>query len=90
MVRKMNKTKFIEVLAKELNCDLDYSRKINDVLEENPLIGKKNKEKTVNALMIELKIEKEEAEKIYETACSIATTAIKEKIKHPFKDLNKE
>ena len=40
--------------------------------------------------MIELQIEKEEAEKIYETACSIASTAIKEKLKHPFKDLNKE
>ena len=90
MVRNMNKTKFIEVLSERLNCDLDYSRKINDVLEENPLIGKKNKEKTISELMIELQIEKEEAEKIYETACSIASTAIKEKLKHPFKDLNKE
>ena len=90
MVMKMNKTKFIEALAKELNCDVEYSRRINDILEENTLIGKKNKEKTVNTFMVELNIDKEEAEKIYEVACSVASNAIKEKIKHPFKDLNKE
>ncbi len=89
MVMKMNKTKFIETLAKELNCDIEYSRRINDILEENPLIGKKNKEKTVNTFIVELNIDKEEAEKIYEVACSIASSAIKEKIKHPFRNLDK-
>lgn len=90
MVRKMNKKEFIDALAKELNCDTEYSRKINDLLEDNFLIGKKNKEKTINSFITELKVSEEEAEKIYETASSVIASAIKDKIKHPFKDLDKE
>jgi len=52
----MNKTGFIKVLAKELNCDLEYSRKINYLLEENFIIGKKNKKKTINLFITELNV----------------------------------
>lgn len=90
MVKKMNKEKFINVLTEKLNCDIEYSRKINDLLEDNFLIGKKNKEKTINSFVTELNVSKEEAEKIYEVASSVIASAIKDKIKHPFKDLDKE
>lgn len=89
MVMKMNKEKFINVLAEKLNCDTEYSRRVSDLLEDNFLIGKKNKEKTINSFITELKVSKEEAEKIYETASSVIASAIKDKIKHPFKDLDK-
>ena len=89
MVMKMNKERFINVLAEKLNCDTDYSRRVSDLLEDNFLIGKKNKEKTINSFVTELKVSKEEAEKIYETASSVIASAIKDKIKHPFKDLDK-
>ena len=86
MVMKMNKKEFIEKLSKELNCDIDYSRKINDLLEENFFIGKRNKEKTINTFMYGLNITKEEAENIYNVSMKIITTGIKNKIIHPFKD----
>lgn len=85
----MNKAGFIKTLSKELNCDLEYSRRINDLLEENFIIGKKNKEKTINLFINELNITKEEAEKIYEAASSVITSGIKERIKHPFRNLDK-
>ena len=49
---KMNKTEFIKVLSERLNVDEDYARKINDILEDNFFIGKKNKTKLVNYLII--------------------------------------
>lgn len=89
MVMKMNKEKFINVLAEKLNCDTEYSRRVSDLLEDNFLIGKKNKEKTINSFITELKVSEEDAERIYETASSVIASAIKTKIKHPFKDLDK-
>ena len=51
MVMKMNKTEFIKVLSERLNVDEEYARKINDILEDNFFIGKKNKTKLVNDLI---------------------------------------
>lgn len=84
----MNKEKFVEELSKQLNCDVEYSKKINNCLEDNFIIGKKNKEKTINTLINELNITLEEAENIYNVSMGIITGEIKNKIKHPFKDLD--
>ena len=85
MVMRMNKTGFVKELANKLNCSEDYSRKIIDILEENFIIGKKNKEKTISNLMANLSIDEEEANNVYNIASNIIATEIKEKIKHPFR-----
>ena len=85
MVKKMNKHGFIEELEKQTGLSKDKCIIINDCFEENFLIGKKNKEKTINLLKENLNIDEEKADELYNTVSSIIATQIKEKIKHPFK-----
>lgn len=85
MVKKMNKSEFIEELEKKTGFDKEYCIKINDALEENFLIGKKNKQKIIASLIEKLNIDEEKANEIYNIASSIIATSIKDKIKHPFK-----
>lgn len=85
----MNKTKYIEKLSKELNCDLKYAGKISDILEDNFLLGKKNKEKIINSFINELNINVDEANKIYNISISIIAKEIKNKIRHPLKKYDK-
>ena len=85
MVKKMNKTKFIEKLKETLNIDENKANIINNILESNNIIGKKGKENIINDLMGQLKIDLNEANKIYEKVMNIIKDAIKNKIKHPFK-----
>lgn len=83
----MNKKEFLKTLELKTGYNEEKCILINDVLENNSLIGKKNKEKVVNDL-IEKCFSKEEAEKIYEICSKIIVSEIKEKIKHPFKSLD--
>ena len=85
MVKKMNKTGFIEKLKEVLNIDEAKANIINNILESNNIIGKKGKENIINDLMNQLKIDLEEANKIYEKVMDIIKDAIKNKLKHPFK-----
>ena len=82
---KMNKTGFIKKLQKELNYNEEKCIIINSVLEDHFIIGKNNKEKIINDLIEKLTITEEEAENIYETSSKIISSAIKNKIVHPFK-----
>ena len=82
---KMNKHGFIEELVKQTGYSKDKCIIINDSLEDNFLFGKNNKMKTINALMNNLSIDEDEAERIYEITMSIIKKAIKDKIRHPFK-----
>ncbi len=82
---KMNKTGFIKELQKELNYNEEKCIIINSVLEDHFIIGKNNKEKIINDLIEKLTITEEEAENIYETSSKIISSAIKNKIVHPFK-----
>ena len=82
---KMNKHGFIEELEKELNYDEEKCILINSIIEDHFIIGKNNKEKIINDLIEKLTISEEEAENIYETASKIITSAIKNKIAHPFR-----
>ena len=81
----MNKSEFIEELVKKTGYSEEDCRKISDILEDNFIIGKKNKEKTIDNLTNQLNYSAEEAEKIYEIASSIIVNEIKDKIKHPFR-----
>ena len=85
MVKKMNKHGFIEELSKQTNLSIEECTMINDVLEEYPFFGKKNKEKTIKAFIEKLNYTEEKANEIYNIASSVIATAIKEKLKHPFK-----
>ena len=81
----MNKTKFISEIEKKTNLSKNECTVINDILEENGIFGKKNKTRIIDAIKERLNISEDKAEEIYNTVCEIATTAIKNKIKHPFK-----
>ena len=90
MVMKMNKHGFIEELMRQTGYEKDRCIIISDSLEDNFLFGKNNKMKTINTLMNNLNCDEEEANRIYEITMSIIKSAIKNRIKHPFRNLNKE
>jgi len=85
MVKKMNKTKFIQTLQEKLNIDENTAVILNSIIEDNNIFGKKNKDKIINEIIDALKIDLEKAESIYEKVMEIITSAIKNKIRHPFK-----
>ena len=85
----MNKEKFINQLSEKLNYDKEYTKKIADLLEDNFMIGKNNKEKTIKHLIENLSITEEEADSIYNASSSIVVGEIKNKITHPFKNTDK-
>ena len=88
MVMIMNKRGFINKLKEKINYDEEKCIIINNVLEENFIIGKKNKVKITTQLEEKLNVTSEEAEKIYNIAMEIIGYEIKESIKHPFKSMD--
>lgn len=86
----MNKEKYILTLKEELKCDYEYAGKICSILENNFLLGKKNREKIINEFISELNIYIDKANNIYDISISIIEKEIKNKIKHPFKNLDKK
>ena len=81
----MNKSGFIKELVKQTNLSENECIIINDILEDYPILGKKNKEHITKELEEKLKFSQEEAEEIFNTVANIITTQIKEKIIHPFR-----
>ena len=81
----MNKRVFVEQVSKELNIDLAKSREIVDCLDDNFLIGKSNKEKTIELFQERLNITKEEAENYYNVTHKLIAKNLKNKLIHPFK-----
>lgn len=81
----MNKTEFIKELSKRTGLEEEKCEKINEVIESTSLIGKKNKEKMINGFMIELNIDEEKANEVYDNAMELIGDSILNKIKHPFK-----
>lgn len=86
----MSKRKYIKELSKELNCNFEYANKISDILEDNFLLGKKNKDKIINMFIREFNISIDEANKIYDISYSVIMKEIGNKLIHPFKNLDKE
>ena len=82
----MNKTDIINELVKKTNLSEEKCETIiNKILGESFVIGKGNKEKIIDKISKELKMSKEEAEKIYEAIASILAKGIKSKLKNLFK-----
>lgn len=81
----MNKTGFIKEISKQLNVSENEAILIENVFEEFPMIGKKNKQNIVNLLIERLNYSEEQADEIYNKVSNIAITEVKDKIRHPFK-----
>ena len=81
----MNKTGFIKELSKKVNLSEDECYRINDILEDNFIFGKSNKEKIINTIKEKLGFSDEVANKIYDAVMEIASSSIKNKILHPSK-----
>lgn len=80
----MNKEKFIKELESVTGLDNELCVSINDILESNFIVGKKNKEKIVSDIARRLEITTDESEKIYESAMQVLGNGLKDKLKHPF------
>ena len=86
----MNKREFIEELTKKANIEEKDAIIINYILEKYILIGKKSKENIINDIKEELKVEEAKANELYNISMQIIKDEIKDTLKHPFKDLDKE
>lgn len=84
----MNKEGFIKELSKKLNIKEEEANEINEILEKNFIIGKKNKEKIINEFKEKLNLDENQANKIFETTSELIKDGIKDKIKKPFKSLD--
>ena len=80
----MNKRDFINKLANELKISIEDSKKINDIIESEMFIGKKNKEIIINKLVSIMNYSYEDANVIYNKIMNIISDEIKNKILHPF------
>lgn len=87
MVMKMNKSEFIKRLKEETNYSEDRCVLVNDILENNFIFGRKNKQKIIHDLILKSFTE-DEAENIYDISMNIIMSEVKNKIKHPFKSKN--
>ena len=85
MVKQMNKHGFVQEISKQTNRDIRESIIIADCFDNHFIIGKKNKEKTILDIQNKLEIDYEEASEVYNIVSNIIATAIKNKLKHPFR-----
>ena len=84
-VKKINKKRFINELQDNTNLSYEECLIVNDILENNFIFNKKKKEKVINELILQLNINDERANEIYNEIMQFISSKIKEKIKHPFK-----
>ena len=67
----MNKSDFIKKLAKKTGLDEKKCAEINNVIENNFIVGRKNKDKIISELISKINIDEKEANKIYSSAMEI-------------------
>ena len=84
-VKKINKKSFINELQDNTNLSYEECLIVNNILENNFIFNKKKKEKVINELILQLNINDERANEIYNEIMQFISSKIKEKIKHPFK-----
>lgn len=85
MVKKMNKTYFLEQLKEETKLGEKDVLALSSILDDHFVFGKKNKDKIVSDIKEKLKVSNERAEEIYNITMSIISSNLKDKLKHPFK-----
>ena len=84
----MNKEQFIKELSKKVNLSEEVCQKINDILESHFLIGKNNKMKIISDIKEKLNLNDEVCDKIYNASIELLGSGLKEKLAHPFKNLD--
>ena len=84
-VKKINKKSFINELQDNTNLSYEECLIVNNILENNFIFNKKKKEKVINELILQLNINDERANEIYNEIMQFISSKLKEKIKHPFK-----
>lgn len=84
MVKIMNKKEFIRDLSKQTNLSKESAMVVNDILENNFFISKKNKDKIISEIVIGLDINIADATNIYNISIEIINKEIKNKLNHPF------
>lgn len=80
----MNKEKMIEEISKKVGVSNEVATKINDILENNFIVGKTNKEKIISSFCKELNIPEDKADEMYNKVMKIIGKNIYNKIKKPF------
>lgn len=85
MVKKMNKTYFLEQLKEETNLSEKDVLALSSILDDHFVFGKKNKDKIVSDIKGKLEVSNDKAEEIYNITMSIISSNVKDKLKHPFK-----
>lgn len=80
----MNKSTFIKELSILTNLSEEDSMIVNDILENNFFISKKNMKKIIEEIVVKLDVNFEEARNIYDISIGIVNNEIKKKLKHPF------
>ncbi len=88
MVMEMNKKEFVNELSSKLSYPQNKCIIINDILESNFFISKRNKDIIIKELIFKLNISLEESQRIYDTAIGIVVSEVKNKLKHPFTSRN--
>lgn len=81
----MNKNEFIKELVKQTGYDEEKCIAINNIVEDTFFIGKKNKDKMILKFEEQIKLDENEANKLYEIVMGIIGNGIKNKLKNPFK-----
>ena len=84
-MKKINKYEFINTIQNKTKLSKEKCLIINNILENNFLLGNKNKQNIINELINTLSINEEKAEEIYSISINIISLSLKEKLKHPFK-----
>ena len=84
-MKKTTKYEFINTIQNKTKLSKEKCLIINDILENNFLLGNKNKQNIINELINKLSINEEKAEEIYNISMNIISLSLKEKLKHPFK-----
>lgn len=85
MVKRMNKTYFLEQLKEETKLSEKDVLALSSILDDHFVFGKKNKDKIVSDIKEKLEVSNERAEEIYNITMSIISSNLKDKLKHPFK-----
>lgn len=85
MVKKVNKTYFLNQLKEETNLSEKDVLAISSILDDHFVFGKKNKDKIVSDIKEKLEVSNERAEELYNITMSIISSNVKDKLRHPFK-----
>ena len=80
----MNKSELIKELSSRIGYNIEDTNKINNIFDDNFIIGKKNKEKIISKLMEVISIDEKEANRIYESFAELVKDGVLNRLKHPF------